>query len=74
VALRVSVESTILASISSSAHRSLLELEFRNGTIHPFLDVAPGCFHQLLASNSKGACFNRHIRNCFRHQRVSQPD
>ena len=70
---RLSVESTPLVSVSYLPDRTLLELQFRDGTVYRFFDVPESCFQQLLASDSKGGYFNRNIRNHFRHQRVS-PD
>ena len=68
---RLSVESTTLVAVAYSSDRTLLELEFRDGTIYRFFDVPVSCFQQLLASDSKGRYFNSNIRNHFRHQRVS---
>lgn len=70
---RVAVESTTLAFVSYSLDRSQLELEFRDGAIYRFFAVPPQCFDQLLASGSKGAYFNRYIRNRFRYQQVRPP-
>jgi hypothetical protein len=69
---RVAVESTILASAGYAPDRFLLDLEFRDGTLYRFWDVPALCFQQLMASESKGAFFNRHIRNRFRYQIVTE--
>ena len=68
---RLPVVSTTLVSVAYLSHRALLELEFRDGAIYRFYDVPLTCFQQLLASDSKGDYFNRHIRNHFPHQRIS---
>lgn len=70
---RFAVQSNTLVSVSYLAPRSLLDLEFHDGTVYRFFDVPPGCLHQLLASPSKGSYFNLNIRNRFRCQRLSQP-
>ena len=70
---RLSVQSTTLVSVAYSSDRTLLELEFRDGTLHRFFHVPLSCFQQLLASDSKGGYFNSNIRNHFPHQRVG-PD
>ena len=67
------VESSSLATVAYAADRSILEVQFRDGRIYQFIDVPAECADQLLASESKGAYFNRHIRNRFCYQRVSGP-
>jgi KTSC domain len=68
---RLPLESTML---TSAAYRSdqTLDLEFRDGSRYRFFDVPAACFQHLLASDSKGAYFNRHIRNCFRYQVLAE--
>ena len=68
---RWSTDSTTLLSVAYSSHRTLLELQFRDGAVYWFFDVPVSCVQQLLASDSKGAYFNTNIRNSFRYQRVS---
>jgi len=67
------LESSSLATAAYAADRSILEVQFRDGTSYQFIDVPTECADQLLASESKGAYFNRNIRNRFRYQRVSGP-
>lgn len=62
------VESTMLVSVAYSPDRTLLDLEFRDGTLYRFFDVPETCFQQFMTADSKGAYFNHHIRNSFRHQ------
>ncbi len=69
---RLSLESTLLVSAAYSPDRTLLELEFRDGTCYRYFDVPTACFQQLIASDSKGAYFNRNIRNRFRHQLLTE--
>jgi hypothetical protein len=71
--IRAAVESSTLASVCYAIEQSVLELEFHDGSVYSYLDVPMRCFHQLMAADSKGAYFNRHIRNCFQCQRVSEP-
>jgi len=70
---RVVVASTTLAAVSYFPHRHLLELEFRNGAIYRYFDVPPQDYHELLAADSKGSYFNRHIRSCFPYQQIRSP-
>jgi hypothetical protein len=69
---RLPVESTVLASVAYSQDQSLLEVEFCDGTLYRFFDVPPACFDQLMASDSKGAYFNRNVRNHFRNQSLTE--
>jgi hypothetical protein len=68
---RVVFESTTLASVVYQAALRRLEIEFRTGTRYLYFQVPPECYQQLLSAESKGAYFNRHIRNCFPYQHLS---
>jgi hypothetical protein len=70
---RVAVASTTLASVSYFPDRRLLELEFRNGAVYQYFDVPLQDYHELLAADSKGTYFNRHIRNCFSYRQIRRP-
>ena len=70
---RVAVTSTTLASVSYFPDRHLLELEFRNGAVYEYCDVPLHEYHELLAADSKGTYFNRHIRNRFPYRQVRRP-
>ena len=70
----LSVESTLLASVTYDPDRTLLELKFRDGGRYRFFDVPAPCVQQLLEATSKGAYFNRNIRNRFRFQQVAETD
>jgi hypothetical protein len=48
-----------------------LDLEFRSGAIYRYFAVPPAVFQGLIAAESKGAYFNRHVRNRFRCQRLA---
>jgi lysyl-tRNA synthetase class 2 len=66
----VSLESSLLSSAAYSDDRRL-QLSFRNGTIYQYFDVPPDVFQSLLAAESKGQYFNRHIRDQFHHDRLA---
>ena len=70
---RLAIESTLLLSVSYAPDSSLLEVEFRDGTVYHFFGVPAERFQQLLASDSKGVFFNRQIRNHFCYQRIRPP-
>jgi hypothetical protein len=50
-----------------------LELEFRNGERYLYFQVPPPHYQNLLDADSKGAFFNRHIRNCFAFKQPDAP-
>ena len=63
---------TVVSSLLSSMRYSIeaiLELEFRSGAIYRYFAVPPAVVEGLIAAESKGAYFNRYIRNHFRCQR-----
>jgi len=70
--MRVSLESSLLAWVNYDATRRHLQVQFRSGERYLCLRVPPVSYHELLAADSKGAYFNRHIRNCFPYQNLSR--
>ena len=69
----VRLESTSLASAQYDPALSRLEVEFRNGQRYLFFQVPLHRYQELLESDSKGAFFNRYIRNCFPFQHLTRP-
>ena len=67
--IRTPVVSSLLSSIGYSVDESL-ELEFRSCAIYRYFAVPQAVFEGLIAAQSKGAYFNRIVRNCFRYQRL----
>jgi hypothetical protein len=67
---RTAVVSSLLSSMGYSIEATL-ELEFRSGAIYRYFAVPQAVFQDLIAAESKGAYFNRHVRNRFRCQRLA---
>jgi hypothetical protein len=65
--LPVPVKSTLLSSVAYDVRQSILDLQFCEGAIYRYFAVPPTIVGQLLAADSKGSFFNRHIRNYFRY-------
>lgn len=63
----ISVNSTLLASMSYEADAALLHLEFRDGSLYCYFGVPGDIYDGLLAANSKGNYFNRQIRGTFQY-------
>lgn len=68
--VRIPVQSSLLASIGYSSDATL-EIEFRSGSIYRYFAVPNAVLAGLIAAESKGAYFNRNIRNHFRYQRLA---
>ena len=66
---------TVLVSSVLSTMRyspdATLELVFRSGAIYRYFSVPPRVVDELIAATSKGAYFNRYVRNRFRSKRLT---
>jgi hypothetical protein len=69
----VQLQSRTLASALYYPRQHQLELEFRSGKRYLYFQVPPQCYRELLRVDSKGAYFNRNIRNRFPFQHLSTP-
>ena len=63
------VESSLLSSIEYSSDHTL-ELRFRSGITYRYFAVPQTVVEGFIAAESKGAYFNRHVRNRFPYQRL----
>jgi lysyl-tRNA synthetase class 2 len=64
------VESSVLSSIEYLSNRTL-ELRFRSGVTYRYFAVPQTVVEGFIAAESKGAYFNRHVRDHFPYQRLS---
>lgn len=69
-AVRTAIESSLLSSLRYSIDATL-DLEFRSGAIYRYFSVPQAVLEGLIAAESKGAYFNRNVRNRFRYQRLA---
>ena len=67
---RVPVESSALAAIGYSKKLRALEIEFRNGAIYRYLEVAPEVYDGLLNARSKARFYDDYIRHKYRSLHV----
>jgi hypothetical protein len=67
---RVPVQSSALATVGYSAHLRAVEIEFHNGAIYRYLEVAPSVYHALLDSPSKARFYDQNIRRRYRSVHV----
>ena len=63
----VAMQSSSLTQVAYDPCRSILQVEFRDGTTYQYANVPVETYHDLLQADSKGAYFNRCVRNIFRH-------
>lgn len=71
--MRVPLDSTLLAWVRYHPAADRLEVFLHSGERYQYFGVPSSCYQQLLQADSKGAFFNRHIRNCFPFQNLSKP-
>ncbi|MEY2489883.1 MAG: hypothetical protein QOC70_1825 [Verrucomicrobiota bacterium] len=69
---RDAVQSTALASVGYSRRLCALEIEFRNGAIYRYLNVAPVIFHDLMIAPSKARFYDEKIRRRYRSLHVKR--
>ena len=69
---RETVQSTALASVGYSKRLRALEIEFRNGAIYRYLNVAPAIYHKLMLAPSKARFYDENIRRKYRSQHVKR--
>lgn len=67
--LQASVESSLLSSVEYWSDQTL-ELKFRSGVTYRYFTVPATLVEGFIAAESKGAYFNRHVRNSFPYQRL----
>jgi hypothetical protein len=66
----IPVHSSLLTVVAYSAPATL-DLTFQTGAVYRYFGVPRLVFDELIAAESKGAYFNRTIRNRFPYRRVA---
>ena len=67
---RTSVVSKGIASIGYSKRLHILEVEFVNGAVYRYLQVAPSVHRDLMAADSKARFYDRNIKGNYPSLRV----
>ena len=67
--VRTPLSSSLLAAMQYSP-QATLDLEFRSGAVYRYFTVPRAVVHGLHAAESKGAYFNRSIKDRFPYQRL----
>jgi KTSC domain len=69
----VLLESTVLRAVRYSQQQEVLDLKFRSGAIYRYFRFPPDQYRDLLAADSHGQYFNRHILECFPVEQIRSP-
>ena len=68
---RVAVSSSAMRSVGYNGHERILAIEFPNGDVYRYFDVPESEYEGLMAAESHGGYFHRHIRDGgYRYERV----
>jgi len=67
---RDSVNSKAISSVGYSKRRHILEIEFANGAVYRYLQVAPTVYRDLMASDSKARYYDANIKGHYPSVRV----
>lgn len=68
---RIGVSSSALRSVGYDEDGQTLEIEFTNGAVYQYFDVAPKVYRGLMAAESHGRYFHQHVRDkSYRYQRL----
>ena len=72
---RIPITSSNIASIGYDSAKMILEIEFQVGGIYQYYNVPQSVFEDMKNSSSKGAYFDREIKNTgYQYQRLSSQD
>jgi hypothetical protein len=62
---REQVRSSAIASIGYSKRRHILEIQFVNGAVYRYLEVAPSVYRELMFADSKARYYDNHIKGNY---------
>ena len=65
------VESRTLNTVAYDPAGQVLRLEFRSRVVYCYFHVPADVYQDLMAADSKGVYFNRHIRGRFPYHRLT---
>ena len=67
---REAAVSKVIASIGYSKRRHILEIEFVNGAVYRYLEVAPSVYRDLITADSKARYYDTNIKGNYPSVRV----
>jgi KTSC domain len=68
--LRRPIESSALRSVGYSRRRHILEIEFANGAVYRYYEIARSVYRELIMAESKARYYDFNIRRHYRSVRV----
>jgi len=71
---RIPVDSTDIVAIGYDPKSRILEIEFKEGRIYQYLDVAPDIYARFMRTDSYGQYFYAFVNGHYRYKRISQTD
>ncbi len=71
---RIPVDSTDLVAIGYDPKTRVLEVEFKEGRIYQYLDVAPDIYVRFMRTDSYGQYFYAFISGHYRYERIKKSD
>jgi hypothetical protein len=67
---RIAIISKVLKSVGYDEVTGILEVEFKNGGLYEYSDVAPAEYAALMSARSKGTYFGEQIRDKYDFKRI----
>lgn len=67
---RRQLDSAVIAAIAFDAMTNTLEVEFRTGRVHRYLDVPKHVYWRFASAESSGSFFDEEVKDRFEEQRV----
>ena len=64
--------STAIRDIRYNTERDQLQVTFTSGRVYVYLNVPESVYAAFTSSTSKGAFFNRFVRDRFRHRELAK--
>jgi hypothetical protein len=71
---RVNVISSNINTIGHDEDNSILEVEFKGGTVYEYSNVSKDVYDELMLAESVGKYFNQNIKNNFKCKRQAKDD
>ena len=67
---RQPVQSSALRAIGYSRRRHILDIQFVNGAVYRYYEIAPSVYRELITAESKARYYDFNIRRKYRSVRV----
>lgn len=68
--IRQAVSSSNLSAVGYDADGSILEIEFKDGSVYQYFSVPESIFTGLIAASSAGKYFHLKIKDVYRYRQV----